>query len=81
MTVDPIDVKPPHVQTGKTESDGEDPGDSEGGSSGSDDDEFEGNTPVDAMKEEGLIDIGDGGDDYKVNGGVELRVRHMFCSR
>ncbi|MED6160596.1 hypothetical protein PIB30_052909 [Stylosanthes scabra] len=46
MTVDPVDVEPPHVHTGETEFDGEDLGDSDGGSSGSGDDEFVGNTSI-----------------------------------
>ncbi|MED6116999.1 hypothetical protein PIB30_105623, partial [Stylosanthes scabra] len=47
MTADPVDVELPHMHTGETESDGEDPGDSDGRSSCSGEDEFVGNTPVD----------------------------------
>ncbi|MED6179377.1 hypothetical protein PIB30_000493 [Stylosanthes scabra] len=47
MTADPVDVKPPHVQIGETESDGGDSGNFEGGSSGSSDNEFVENTLVD----------------------------------
>ncbi|MED6181094.1 hypothetical protein PIB30_016432 [Stylosanthes scabra] len=46
MAADPIDVEPPHVHTGEAESDREDPVDSDGGSSGSCNDEFVGNTLV-----------------------------------
>ncbi|MED6137964.1 hypothetical protein PIB30_069923 [Stylosanthes scabra] len=60
-----------HTCIGETESDGKDLGDSEGGSSGSDGDEFVGNTLVDldAMEEDRLTDIGGGGDDYNLDGG------------
>ncbi|MED6181274.1 hypothetical protein PIB30_017846 [Stylosanthes scabra] len=46
MTADPIDVVPPDEHTEETESDGDDPADSDGGSSGSCVDAFVGITPV-----------------------------------
>ncbi|MED6224033.1 hypothetical protein PIB30_079854 [Stylosanthes scabra] len=46
MTANPVDVEPPHMHTGETESHGEDPSDSDGGSSGFGDYDFVGNTPV-----------------------------------
>ncbi|MED6139938.1 hypothetical protein PIB30_088529, partial [Stylosanthes scabra] len=45
MTADPVDIVPAYEHTGETESDVEDPGDSNGGSSGLTDDEFVGSTP------------------------------------
>ncbi|MED6199086.1 hypothetical protein PIB30_072618 [Stylosanthes scabra] len=46
MMADPVDVVPPHEHTGETMFDREDPGDSEGGSFVSGDDEFVSATPV-----------------------------------
>ncbi|MED6162070.1 hypothetical protein PIB30_066856 [Stylosanthes scabra] len=46
MTEDPVNVVPPHERTGKTESDEEDQGDIDSGSSGSGDDEFVSTTLV-----------------------------------
>ncbi|MED6136713.1 hypothetical protein PIB30_058408 [Stylosanthes scabra] len=81
MTADPIEVVPPSKHTKESESGDEDPGDTEGGSFGSGGDEIVSTTPVDAMEEEQLTDIRDGGNDYDLDGGVELQVGHMFCSR
>ncbi|MED6210417.1 hypothetical protein PIB30_063930 [Stylosanthes scabra] len=36
---------------------------------------------VDAMGEDRLTDIWGGGDDYNLDGGVELQLGHRFCSR
>ncbi|MED6170260.1 hypothetical protein PIB30_029120 [Stylosanthes scabra] len=74
MTTDPIDVGPLHVHTGKSEFDGEDPCDYEGGSSGSSDDEFVGNnrSVLDATEEDQLTDIDGVDDDYNLDWG--------FCS-
>ncbi|MED6149406.1 hypothetical protein PIB30_062110 [Stylosanthes scabra] len=36
---------------------------------------------LDVIEEDWLTDIGGGSDDYNLDGGVELRVGHRFCSR
>ncbi|MED6121898.1 hypothetical protein PIB30_034529, partial [Stylosanthes scabra] len=106
MTADLVDVEPPHVHAGETESDGKDPGDSDGGSSGFGDDDFVGNTLVgtrfllpaplpvsdlptvdshfhmldlDAMKADRLTDIGDGSDNYNLDGGLSYELGTDFA--
>ncbi|MED6147699.1 hypothetical protein PIB30_046232 [Stylosanthes scabra] len=91
ITADLVDVVPLDEHIREIESDGEDLGDSDGGSSGLDnnDPDFRFVNRGQSIPDAGsrcngggsVADIGGGSDDYNLDEGIELKVGHKFCSR